>query len=699
MSTVFKKLGTVIAAAFAVKAIKSFVTESVRLYGIQEQAEKKLESVIAATGSAAGLTAEEMKEYATQLQKVTTYGDEVTINAMAIAATFKSIKGDVFKDYIASAQDLASVMGTDLNGAVLQLGKALEDPITGMTALRRSGVSFSTEQIAQVKKLVAEQKKEEAQMIVLTEVQSQFGGAAQAMANTSAGSIKQLTKAWGDVKEAIGLAIIETTNLTSLMQMFAKVLPEIFTYGINPTQANSIANFKNNLAEVISAAPTAEKKLKTLQERYASLDKQIGSYIKSGAREGYAYNAPAEIDTGFGVLKGSDAEEFYEQQKIKAALVLKQIKNIEISEANAAAVARLDIENKTTDEIIAKRDELIANDSLNLQQQAQLSALKQELTNRSIEQANAESEAAVAATIAAEAAAALYKKSLEYKESELRASIEALKAQEEQYGETIVYMSELVRLNEQLLTYAQSGLERSKISEENSLLERQIELKTALTTVSGIDTTSRMAADGTTYNSTSSVITGIAVSGIDTSAQLIPEDYYDDELARAQDFTDSMNSILAGGMSDVLAGVGEAIGGLISGTASAEDAWAMILSPIANVCTQLGELAIASGIGIEAIKAAFESMNGVAAIAAGVALIALGAAISGAVSNLSSGTSASTSSYNTFTGGYSNNGSFDYTTSSSLVSKSTDVNVNVTGEISGSTILLASRRAASSSTR
>ena len=76
------------------------------------------------------------------MQDVTKYGDEVTIDAMAIMSTFKSIKGDVFKEAIASAQDMATVLNTDLNAAVMQIGKALESPEIGLTALRRSGVSF-----------------------------------------------------------------------------------------------------------------------------------------------------------------------------------------------------------------------------------------------------------------------------------------------------------------------------------------------------------------------------------------------------------------------------------------------------------------------------------------------------------------------------------------------------------------------------
>lgn len=206
-SSGMKKLGGMIAGAFALSSVVSFAKECLSLNKVQAAAEKKLAAVIKATGGAAGLTADEMKKYASQLQTVTTYGDEVTIDAMAIMSTFKSIKGDVFKEAIASAQDMATVLNTDLNSAVMQIGKALETPEIGLTALRRSGVSFSKEQIKQIKQLVAEGKKQEAQLTMLKELQAEFGGAARAAASDAYGAATQLTNAWRDLKEVIGEAV------------------------------------------------------------------------------------------------------------------------------------------------------------------------------------------------------------------------------------------------------------------------------------------------------------------------------------------------------------------------------------------------------------------------------------------------------------------------------------------------------------
>jgi len=126
-------------AAFAVKKIIDFGRAALDAYAIQEKAERRLESVVRATGGAAGWSSDQMKQYAAELQKVTTFGDETTISAMAVIATFKEIKGKEFARATELAMDLSTVMGTDLKSSSMQLAKALNEPAKGMLMLGRAG--------------------------------------------------------------------------------------------------------------------------------------------------------------------------------------------------------------------------------------------------------------------------------------------------------------------------------------------------------------------------------------------------------------------------------------------------------------------------------------------------------------------------------------------------------------------------------
>ena len=52
---------------------------------------------------------------------------------------------------------MSQALGTDAASSAIQLGKALDNPTLGLTALRRVGVSFSDVQVAQIKGFVEDQ--------------------------------------------------------------------------------------------------------------------------------------------------------------------------------------------------------------------------------------------------------------------------------------------------------------------------------------------------------------------------------------------------------------------------------------------------------------------------------------------------------------------------------------------------------------
>lgn len=186
------------------------------------QAQAKLGAVLASTGGAAGVSAGEISQLANELMAVTNFGDDATVSAAGVLATFTKIKGDVFKQALMSAQDLSSVLGTDLQGSVIQIGKALNDPIKGITALTKAGVSFTAAQKAQIKELVESGDLMGAQKIILSELKTEFGGAAKAMADP----MIQLRNAVGEVAEELGNVLLP------LMRAFAdNVIPFLAKWG------------------------------------------------------------------------------------------------------------------------------------------------------------------------------------------------------------------------------------------------------------------------------------------------------------------------------------------------------------------------------------------------------------------------------------------------------------------------------------
>lgn len=167
----------------------------------QEQAYARLEAAIKSTGGAAGKTADDLSKMAAEMQVVTTYGDEAVMEMQALLLTFKEIKGDVFDEATRSVLDLSAAMGQSLQGSAIMLGKALNDPVLGLTAMRRVGIQFSDAQEEVIKKLVETGDKAGAQRMILQELQSQFGGMAKTLRGTLGGALESAKNAFGDLLE------------------------------------------------------------------------------------------------------------------------------------------------------------------------------------------------------------------------------------------------------------------------------------------------------------------------------------------------------------------------------------------------------------------------------------------------------------------------------------------------------------------
>lgn len=189
-------------------ALTAEFSDSVKLAETQRDAEKQLAAVLESTGNAAGLSADEIKTMASELQGVTNFGDEATIAGQNLLLTFTGIGKDVFPRATETMLDMSQALGQDMKSSAVQLGKALNDPIAGVSALSRVGVSFTEQQKEQIAAMVEAGDVAGAQTLILDELAKEFGGSARAMADPAV----QLGNAWGDFKEVIGGAVLPILN-------------------------------------------------------------------------------------------------------------------------------------------------------------------------------------------------------------------------------------------------------------------------------------------------------------------------------------------------------------------------------------------------------------------------------------------------------------------------------------------------------
>ena len=192
-------------------------------YSVEQAAEAQkimaqTEAVIKSTEGAAGLTAEAIGEMADRLSKLNAVDDETVQKGANVLLTFKSIKKDAFEPAMQAAIDMSTALGTNLQGALIQVGKALESPSIGLTALRRSGVSFNAEQIKVIKNLEATGRLAEAQTLILEELNKEFGGSGAAAAGTYAGQLELVKINVGNLAESLGTQLLPSlTNVLKLI--------------------------------------------------------------------------------------------------------------------------------------------------------------------------------------------------------------------------------------------------------------------------------------------------------------------------------------------------------------------------------------------------------------------------------------------------------------------------------------------------
>lgn len=210
-------------AGFGLAKAFSAVRESIALAEQEIQSQLRLAAVVKATGNAAGFSAEQIMAQASAFQDVTAFGNEEVQDLQSVLLTFKGISGPAFEATTEAALDMATVLGTDAKSAAIQLGKAMNDPILGATALSRAGVQFTGVQKEQIRAMQESGDLFGAQNIILKELQSQFSGAARAMTEGPIGALKQMKNATGDLWEDIGL------NLVPIVLEFSKIMHEVVT--------------------------------------------------------------------------------------------------------------------------------------------------------------------------------------------------------------------------------------------------------------------------------------------------------------------------------------------------------------------------------------------------------------------------------------------------------------------------------------
>ena len=229
----FKGVAGAVAGGLAIGAVTVFGKAAIAAAEDSEKATAGLQNVFKQMGDTTGTAATDAMNYASELSKLTAIEDETIIAAQTQLATFGAVSDQtarsagVFDRATAAAADLAAAGFGSMDSNAVALGKALNDPIKGIGALAKSGVTFTDAEKEMIASMQAAGDMTGAQEVVLKALEKQVGGTAAATVTSS----EKMALATGDVTEAVGSALLPAFQaLAPILQTVAGFLEENMTW-------------------------------------------------------------------------------------------------------------------------------------------------------------------------------------------------------------------------------------------------------------------------------------------------------------------------------------------------------------------------------------------------------------------------------------------------------------------------------------
>ena len=210
-----------------VKGAFSTVDEFVNAYAESERALTSLKTALDISPKADLSDLEKLTKFASDLQALTGIGDDTTIALQSMLISTGRTADETMR-IIKLAADYSAATGKSFQSSVEQINKTF-----GGSA-RQLGQLFP-----ELKDLSEEELKSGDALEIL---EQKFGGFSEKLANTAATSVAKFNESWGDMKEALGEAIMPAVqpileNLVKFLndpviptiQGFAPIVKEVFT--------------------------------------------------------------------------------------------------------------------------------------------------------------------------------------------------------------------------------------------------------------------------------------------------------------------------------------------------------------------------------------------------------------------------------------------------------------------------------------
>jgi outer membrane murein-binding lipoprotein Lpp len=232
-------------------------------------------------GEESAVATQRIKDLANEIARKTGVDQNQIKQAQATLLTFGEIAetagdlGSTFDRATEAAIDLAAAgFGTAESNAV-QLGKALNDPVAGLSALSRSGITFTQQQKDLIASLVDSGQMLGAQTVILRAIEEQVGGTAEATANAS----DKMSVAFSQLQEKLGQKLLPVFERVTnwVIETLVPALENAYNVAVPRFQA-AWESVSNALGPIISRL---RQELTPIIERIVTFLKENTAVVKT----------------------------------------------------------------------------------------------------------------------------------------------------------------------------------------------------------------------------------------------------------------------------------------------------------------------------------------------------------------------------------------------------------------------------------
>lgn len=295
------------AAAIGVGAAATAGYQFVQAYGEAQAVAAATNTLIENTGGRANVTAEQVAALGQEIMGYGVASDEAVGSAANQLLAMENVRNeagrgnDIFTRAIRLGADYAAVTGQDMTSATFRFGRALNDPVRGMSLLRRTGIQFTESQQAQITALAESGDLLGAQRILLEALEGRYKGAAETFGTLVPGQLGRARESFGEAAEALGeelapaaeavatgLADIAPAAAAGLEPVVTLVgaLGELTSAGAQAAEDGGFAGFISDINDAIGSQLNPIERASDAWERY------------QGTTEGASFAVGPVIDKG-----------------------------------------------------------------------------------------------------------------------------------------------------------------------------------------------------------------------------------------------------------------------------------------------------------------------------------------------------------------------------------------------------------------